>query len=145
MTDKFKNITKEDDTILFNRKKINLPYTVCIIKPTVCIDQSKSQNIIDKLEADGFEIRFAINRQLTEQETQNLYYKHKKKDYYKKLVIYNSCGPSLVLLLSHKQNRPIEKLKEMMGNKDPVVAKDEDPESFRAVYGEDIVKNGIYS
>lgn len=145
MTDKFKNITKEDDTILFNKKKINLPYTVCIIKPTVCVDQHKTQEIIDKLEADGFEIRFVINRQLTEQEAKNLYYKHKKNDYFKQLVIYNSCGPSLVMLLSHKGDHPIERLKEMIGNKDPVVAKQSNPESFRAIYGESIVKNGIYS
>lgn len=145
MTDKFRNITKENDNILFNKKKINLPYTVCIIKPTVCIDQKKTQDIIDRFEADGFEIRFAINRQLTEQETKNLYYRHKKKPYFKELVIYNSCGPSLVLLVSHKDDEPIDRMKEVIGDKDPELAKMEQPKTIRALYGDTLVKNAIYS
>ena len=144
MTEKFKSITKEDDSLLFNKKKINLTYTICIVKPSVAIDNKKTQEIISKLEEEGFEVRFVLNRQLTEQEAQNLYYRHKNKDYFKELVIYNSCGPSLVMLLSHQKEDPIAKLKGMMGNKNPEVAKEEAPESFRALYGETLVKNAIY-
>ena len=144
MTDKFKNVTKEDDTLIFNEKKINLPYTILCIKPHVCVDNQQTQEIIDKIEEEGFEIRFVINRQLTEQECENMYYQHEGHEDYKKMIVYNSCGPSLVMLLSHKTEDPIEKLNNLCGDSDPEVAKTEQPDSFRAKYGEDSVKNAVY-
>ena len=87
MTDKFKNVTKEDDSLIFNEKKINLAYTILCIKPHVCIDNKQTQAIIDKIEEEGFEIRFVINRQLTEQECENIYYKYQNDENYKKMSL----------------------------------------------------------
>ena len=93
MTEKFKNITKEEDNLIFNHKKTSLPYTVFGIKPHVCVDNDTTQEIIDLLEKEDFEIRFVVNRQLTEQECENLYYKERSHPEFKKLIVYNSYGP----------------------------------------------------
>jgi nucleoside diphosphate kinase len=54
-----------------------------------------------------------------------MYYQETKHEDYKKMIVYNSCGPSLVMLLSHKTVDPIEKLNELCGDEDPEVAKTE--------------------
>jgi nucleoside diphosphate kinase len=48
------------------------------------------------------------------------------------------------MLLSHKSEDPIEHLKIVCGDEDPQIAKNSQPNSLRAKYGEDIVKNGVY-
>lgn len=114
------------------------------MKPHICIDNDKTQIIINKIEEEGFEIRFVVNRALTEQECENLFYLNKNDEDFKKLIVYNSCGPSLVMLLSHKTAEPIEKLKALCGPANPMVAKTEAPQSLRALLGEDIIKNAVY-
>ena len=145
MTQRFKNITLTEDNALFNEKKLNLTYTICIIKPHICIDPSLTQEIISRIEEEGFEIRFVLQRTLTDQETQNLYYLHEGKEYFKELIVTNSTGHSLVMLLSHESGEPVIKLKELMGNKDPEIAKTKNPESLRAKYGESLIENAISS
>lgn len=145
MSEKFRGIEITTDDLLFDGKKINLPYTIFIAKPETCLNWKLCQDIISQLEADGFEIRSVANRELTRQEAENIYYKHQKKDYFNKLIAYTSTGESLVLLLSHTSNDPISALKKLVGPKDPEVAKKSDPESLRAKYGKDIIKNEFYA
>lgn len=144
MTEKFKNITQEKDELLFNPKKINLPYTICIIKPAICLSQESCQQIIDLLEQNNFEIRYVIQRELSVQECENLYYKHEGKVYFNELVVVNSTGESMVMLLANEKFDPIEKMKELMGDKNPEKAREEDAECLRAKFGKDLIRNGIY-
>jgi nucleoside-diphosphate kinase len=83
-----------------------------------------------------------IQRELTKQEAENLYYKHRDSEYFRKLVTYAVSGDSVVLLLSSKEGDPISKFKELCGDKDPKLAKEN---TLRRIYGMDIVKNEIYS
>lgn len=145
MSEKFRGINIKTDDLLFDSKKINLPYTVFIIKPETCLNWTLCQDIIGQLENHGFEIRSVANRELTRQETENLYYNHQRKEYFSKLVSYASTGESLVLLLSHNSADPISSLKSLVGPKDPEAAKKADPNCFRAKYGKDIIKNEFYA
>jgi len=70
---------------------------------------------------------------------------HEGKDYFKELIISNSTGQSLVMLLSHQSNEPILKLKELLGDKDPEKAKTQNPNSIRAKYGINLFENAVYS
>ena len=144
MTEKFRNISRERDDLIFNPKKINLPYSICILKPQVCVNQESCQEIIKVLEENELEIRSVLQRELTIQECQNLYYQHEGKDYYNKLIVNNSTGESLVMLISSSKYHPVERLKQLMGPKDPEKGKEEEPESLRAKYGEDLINNAIY-
>lgn len=85
-----------EDTSLYNHKRINLPYTIAILKPELVINPEKVQEIINTIEESGFDIRFLIQRELTQQEAENLFYKHKGKDYFKKLISYNTSGESMI-------------------------------------------------
>lgn len=145
MSEKFRGIDIKTDDLLFDSKKINLPYTIFIIKPETCLNWQLCQDIIGQLETEGFEIRSVANRELTRQEAENIYYNHQRKDYFNKLVSYASTGESLVLLLSHSTSDPISTLKTVVGAKDPEVAKKNDPNSLRAKYGKDIIKNEFYA
>lgn len=148
MTEKFKSISNKvspEDNFIFNEKKLNLQYSICIIKPHVCIDPQQTQQIIDILETEGFEIRFVIQRPLDDREVANIYYKHAEEEYFDDLIINNSTGPSLVMLLSHTSSEnPIQKLKELTGPMDPEIAKSEFPESLRSKFGEDLMFNAVY-
>jgi len=81
---------------------------------------------------------------LTEQECENLYYKEKSHPEFKKLIVYNSYGPSVLMLLTVKEGDPVLKLKTLCGNTDPKLAKLENPGSLRAKFGEDFVKNCVF-
>lgn len=98
MSERFKNISMNEDTSLYNYKRINLPYTLALMKPEICTSVEKIQSVINAIEDEGFDIRFLIQRDLTNQEAENLYYKHKKEPYFKKLISYNTSGPVMVLL-----------------------------------------------
>lgn len=144
MTDKFKSINKEEDNQIYNHKKISLPYTIFGIKPHVCVDNDATQQIIDLLEKEDFEIRFVVNRQLTEQECENIYYKEKTAPDFKKIIVYNSYGPSVIMLLTVKDGDPVQKLKTLCGHADSKIAKTENPNSLRAKFGEDTIKNAVF-
>ena len=94
-----------------------------LIKPETCLNFNLCQEIIAMLEEKGFEIRFVLQRELTKQEASNLYYKHEAKDYFNRLVAYNTTGESLVMLLSHKSEDPISALRAIVGAKEPDKAK----------------------
>jgi nucleoside-diphosphate kinase len=141
MTESFKNVKTEDDGSLFNPKKINVAYTVVTIKPATCCSQEKIQEIISRVEEEGFEIKFMLQRELTKQEAENLYFKHKGEDYFRELVVYNTTGDSVVLLLSHQSKDPISSFKELAGDKDPVKAEEG---TLRKKYGVSLVKNEVY-
>lgn len=53
-------------------------------------------------------------------------------------------GECCVILMCHETENPIKKWKEIIGHKDPARAKTDAPESLRAVYGEDIIKNELH-
>lgn len=144
MSERFTGVECRNEEMIFDPKKINLPYTLFIIKPETCLDWTVSQEIISLLEEKGFEIKSVANRELTRQEVENLYYKHEKKPYFTDLVSYNSTGESLVLLLSHKSEDPISLLQTVIGDKDPAEAKKLDPDCLRAKHGKDIIKNEFY-
>lgn len=88
---------------------------------------------------------------LTEEEVQNLFYKHIDKEYFFQLNQYLTSGPSAILVLINKEeiyidsngmekkyDPPIIRWKQMIGNKDPKLA---EPDSLRKFYGLDIIKN----
>lgn len=144
MSENFRGVKRPDEELLFDPKKLNLPYTVLIVKPETCVNWKLCQEILAFLETNGFEVRSVANRELTRQEAENLYYKHASKDYFAKLISYNITGDSLVLLLSHASADPIPLMKSLVGNKDPETAKKTEPNSLRAKYGKDLIKNEFF-
>ena len=54
MSEKFTGVERSLRPMLFDPKKINLPYTLFIIKPETCLDWNLSQEILTFLEEKGF-------------------------------------------------------------------------------------------
>ena len=145
MSEKFRGVEESRSNQVYDPKKLNLPYTVMVIKPELCLNWTVCQEILATLESQGFEIRSVASREITRQEAENLYYKHASKDYFSKIIAYATTGECLVVLLSHSTKDPIPLLKSIIGNKDPEVAKKNEPNSLRAKYGIDIIKNELFS
>lgn len=52
----------------YDPKKENVPYTFAIIKPETCTDSERLQEILDKIEEEGFVIKAMLQREPTKQE-----------------------------------------------------------------------------
>ncbi|EAS00090.1 nucleoside diphosphate kinase (macronuclear) [Tetrahymena thermophila SB210] len=128
----------------FNPKQENLAYTIAIIKPDTALYIKSVQEIIDKIEEQGFVIKNMIQRELIRQEVQNVFYKQEGQPYYDDIIDYMLSGECVVLLLCHETENPIEKWKKMIGKSDPEQAKKEDPNCLRAKYGKSILKNELH-
>ena len=96
-----------DNEEFYDPKKTNVPYTFAIIKPETCCDSNKVQEILERIEKEGFVIKAMLQREPTKQEIQNLLYKHEKADWYREASIYMTCGDCLILLLTHETEDPI--------------------------------------
>jgi nucleoside diphosphate kinase len=107
----------------YNQKKDTLPYTIAIIKPDTVLYRAKVQEILTKIEEEGFMINNMIQRFMTKEEVLNLFYKHTGKDYLDKLVAYMTSGESIVILITHQTTNPIIKWKKLIGPSDPNDAK----------------------
>jgi len=128
----------------FNPKKENIPYTIGIIKPDVAQQDSKVQEILAKIEAEGFSIIQMLKKELTKQEVLNLYYKHVDKDFFDNMAKFLMNGDSVILLLTAESENPIQKWKKLLGHSDPVEAKKTNAQSLRAIYGTNLMKNGLH-
>ncbi|KRX11100.1 Nucleoside diphosphate kinase [Pseudocohnilembus persalinus] len=131
-------------TDYFNPKCINLSYTIGIIKPDTCMKEQNIQDIVNKIEDEGFIIKNMIQRQLIKEEVLNLYYKHLKQEYIDQIVEYMLSGECCVILMCHETENPIEKWKNMIGHKNPETAKQTDDKCLRAIYGQDLIKNELW-
>lgn len=95
---------------------------------------------------------------LRNEEILNLFFKYKNKDFFDDIKEHLSAGESKVLLLINKVETkydeekeeevkledPITRWKKLIGLSDPDDAKSKDPNSLRALYGEDIIRNGFH-
>ena len=139
-------------------EKANLiDYTICIIHPNLITKHKTCKEIIEKITSNNFNIFNFLQKQLTKQEIQNLYFKHTKANYFNEILTHMSTGPVAILVLTNKEEfffdenniktyykSPIERWKDMIGDKDPAIAKSEDEESLRAIYGTTIINNGFW-
>jgi nucleoside diphosphate kinase len=85
----------------FNPKEENLSYTLAIIKPETALKEENVKTIIDLLENKGFIIHNMLHKDLTQQECQNIFYKHLKQPYYSKIEQYMLSSPCIIILLCH--------------------------------------------
>lgn len=94
---------------------------------------------------------------LKKEEVMNLFFKHTQKDYFVDILKYLCSGPVAILVLANKEEAyidnngirtlyksPIVRWKELIGDKDPSVAKTQNPNSLRAQYGTSLIKNEFW-
>lgn len=82
----------QSENMLFDPKQQSLPFTIGLIKPNTCLNIDSVQKILQQIEANGFQIRNLIQRELFKEEAMNLMYKHEKKQYFDELIAYLTSG-----------------------------------------------------
>ena len=133
-----------------------LDYTIGILHPDIITESIPCRIIIDKIQNNNFNIFNFLFKTLTKEEVKNLYFKHTTKDYFIDITEHMTCGPVAILVLTNKEDTyldengiktyydsPVQRWKEMIGDKDPNVAKS-DENALRGIYGKDLIYNGFW-
>ncbi|XP_070570053.1 thioredoxin domain-containing protein 3 homolog isoform X12 [Ptychodera flava] len=115
--------------------------TLAVIKPEA-VDEHK-EAIMERIKEAGFNIAVSKETQLTKELAEQLYKEHDGKEFYQSLVDHMASGPSMVMVLSRED--AVTGFREIMGPTDPEVAKEQAPESLRALLGKDILQNAIHA
>ncbi|XP_020893204.1 thioredoxin domain-containing protein 3 homolog isoform X2 [Exaiptasia diaphana] len=135
----------EEEEIVHLPKQV----TLAIIKPDA-VKAGLVDDIIKKVEDMGIEILKKEERTLTKEEAAEFYKQHEDSEHFEQLIEFMSSGPLMTLALSKAGDTPeavegvIDSFRELIGPKDVNIAKEEAPESLRAIYGTDTVMNAVH-
>ncbi|XP_078085275.1 thioredoxin domain-containing protein 6-like [Mustelus asterias] len=123
----------------------NKSYTVAIIKPDA-VAHGKADEIIMKIQEAGFEILAHEEQALTEEEARNFYQHKVEESHFEELIRFMSSGTCRILILSRPEETDdvIPLWREFIGPTQVEVAKQEKPESLRALYGTENVFNAVH-
>ena len=92
-----------------------------------------AQAVIERFAQDGWKIKKTTTKQLLLSEAKQLYYVHKKEDFYKDLCEYMSSAPSRAFIFTKE------------GTKDPFKEVAAIKDEIRAKYGESEMRNVLHS
>ncbi|KAM5303472.1 thioredoxin domain-containing protein 3 [Glossophaga mutica] len=114
--------------------------TLVLIKPHVTHEQR--EEIVNLIKKAGFDIILLKEMLLTKEQADKIYFKIVKKDFYKDVLEMLSEGPSWVMVLS-KWNA-VSEWRRLMGPTDPEEAKLLSPDSIRARFGRNVLRNAVH-
>lgn len=119
--------------------------TVALIKPDV-VENGLVDDILAKIEEAGIEVLESQDRTLTAEEATEFYKSKSEESFFDDLIAYVTGGPCKVLVLTKGETGEgvIDLWRQIIGPFDAAVAKDEEPESLRAIYGTDATSNGLH-
>ena len=112
--------------------------TLAIIKPDA-VKKNEIGRIIQRIEAEGFQIRAMRMLHLTKDEAKKFYIVHKARPFYEGLTEFMSSGPVVVMAL--EREGAIALWRDVMGATDPAQAK---PGTLRHSYGFSIERNAVH-
>jgi nucleoside-diphosphate kinase len=112
--------------------------TFAIIKPDAVAAQKTGQ-IIQRIEAEGFQIRAMRMVNLTTAEAEGFYAVHRERPFFASLTRFMSSGPAVVLALEAPD--AIKKWRTLMGATDPAKA---DAGTLRKEFGRSIENNATH-
>ncbi|XP_065844765.1 thioredoxin domain-containing protein 6-like [Oscarella lobularis] len=113
--------------------------TVAVIKPEAIKER---ESIVEKIREAGFDVALQKEKHLTKDLAEQFYSQHKDKEFFNDLTEYMSEGPSLFMVLSRRD--AITGWRAMIGPTDPAEAKDAQPDSLRAIFGVDKMRNAVH-
>ncbi|XP_041501648.1 thioredoxin domain-containing protein 3 [Microtus oregoni] len=114
--------------------------TLALIKPHVT--QEQRLEILRAIKDAGFEITMLKEMLLTPEHANKVYFKITGREFYKNVLEVLASGTSIIMVLT-KWNAVAE-WRRMMGPVDPEEAKLLSPNSLRASYGLDILRNAVH-
>ncbi|XP_052012588.1 thioredoxin domain-containing protein 3 [Apodemus sylvaticus] len=114
--------------------------TLALIKPHVTHEER--MEILKAIKEARFELTLMKEMHLTSEHASKVYFKITGKDFYKNVLEVLNSGMSLIMVLT-KWNAVAE-WRRMIGPVDPEEAKLLSPDSLRAKYGLDILRNAVH-
>ena len=115
-----------------------LEYTFAMIKPLACRNNHVGP-ILAMINQAGFRISAIRSTQLSKEEAEYFYQKHRGKDFYDDLCNFMSSGAIVVLLLE-KENA-LEDFRKLIGDTNPSFAAEG---TIRKCFAENLQKNAIH-
>src|SRR5881409_2300849 len=112
--------------------------TLAIIKPDA-VERHLAGTIIQRIEAEGFQIRAMRRISLTKAQAEGFYAVHRERPFFPSLTAFMSSGPAVVLALEAAD--AIRKWRTLMGATDPAKA---DPGTLCKEFGLSIERNATH-
>uniref|UniRef100_A0A8D0DV40 Nucleoside diphosphate kinase homolog 5 n=1 Tax=Salvator merianae TaxID=96440 RepID=A0A8D0DV40_SALMN len=119
--------------------QIYVERTLAIIKPDIV---NKEVEIEDIILRSGFTIVQKRKLHLSPEQCSNFYVDQYGKMFFPNLTAYMSSGPSIAMVLA--RHNAISFWKELLGPSSSIVARETHPDSLRAIYGMDDLRNGLH-
>ncbi|XP_069716495.1 thioredoxin domain-containing protein 3 [Phaenicophaeus curvirostris] len=99
-------------------------------------------DIMQKIKDAGFNISNITEKSLTHEMAAQFYAHHNGKPFFEDLLNCMTEGPSVIMVLT-KENA-VEEWRQLIGSTDPAIAKQISPESVRAQFAEDTLRNAVH-
>lgn len=115
--------------------------TFAIVKPDA-VRNGKAAEIIAVIEQNGFTVVAKQEVQLTKEQAEHFYAEHEGKEFFPRLVEFMTSGPIVALALS--KEGAISAWRVLMGPTSVLTAREQAPESLRALYGTDNTQNATH-
>jgi len=112
--------------------------TLAIIKPDA-VERGVAGRIIERIEAEGFQIRAMRRLHLSQREAEGFYDVHRQRPFFGSLTAFMSSGPAIVMVLEGPDG--IRKWRTLMGATDPAKA---DPGTLRKEFAQSIERNATH-
>lgn len=112
--------------------------TFAIIKPDA-VAAKNAGKIIDRIEAEGFNIVAMKKIHMTKHVAEQFYCVHSERPFYSDLTKFMSSGPCVVMCL--EKDNAIKGWRELMGATNPEAA---DANTLRKLYGKNIDNNAVH-
>lgn len=112
--------------------------TFAIIKPDA-VERRLAGQILQRIEAAGFQIRAMRLVRLSQAEAEGFYEVHRQRPFFASLTAFMASGPSIVMALEAPD--AIAKWRTLMGATDPARA---DAGTIRKEFGESIERNATH-
>lgn len=126
--------------LAFNSFSVGVQDTFAWIKPDA---SDKEEEIVHRLVEEGFTVIKSVRRTLSLQQAQEFYAEHAAAPFFDQLVRYMISGPVVGLIL--RKENAVRALRELCGPTSSIDAKASDPDSLRALYGTDALRNALHS
>ncbi len=112
--------------------------TLGIIKPDA-VERRLAGTILQRIEAEGFQIRAMRRLHLSKAQAEGFYAVHRQRPFFASLTEFMSSGPAVVVVLEAPD--AIRKWRTLMGATDPAKA---DPGTLRKEFAESIERNATH-
>ncbi|XP_003354337.1 nucleoside diphosphate kinase homolog 5 isoform X2 [Sus scrofa] len=119
--------------------QIYVEKTLAIIKPDIVDKEEEIQDIILR---SGFTIVQRRKLHLSPEHCSNFYVEQYGKMFFPNLTAYMSSGPLVAMVLA--RHKAISYWKELLGPSNSLIAKETHPDSLRAIYGTDELRNALH-